>query len=62
MKKFRMLDYIIFFTFPLILTLLNIAGTNSIIGAVVASVIISIFVSFIFGTITNVVFKNKSVK
>lgn len=62
MKKFRMLDYIIFFTFSLILTLLNIAGTNSIMGAVVASVIISIFVSFIFGTITNVMFKNKSVK
>ncbi|MCM3635455.1 hypothetical protein [Paenibacillus camelliae] len=58
MSNFRKRDYIISFIIMLGLSLFNIiGGVGSIVGPVVLSIVASLFISFIVGTLTNFIFR-----
>jgi len=58
LSNFRKRDYIISFIIMLGLSLFNIiGGVGSIVGPVVLSIVASLFISFIVGTLTNFIFR-----
>ncbi len=57
MRAFRKLDYIISFLLFLTISLVQVIKFDA--KTVIVAVVVSLIVSFIFGTITNVIFKRK---
>ncbi|MBB6021233.1 hypothetical protein HNR77_002326 [Paenibacillus sp. JGP012] len=63
-KQLRKKDYIIFFFIVFLGMIVNLTSDtgSSIIWSVAKIFLVSILVSVVFGTLTNLIFKNKNLK